>query len=371
MQARTYDIPGVGRAATTQVHVDTEPGFVAEQLHAGNAIVLLDPALLANPGVRRLLAVSDPTILVVLLDSSEATKSIETLQRFNIDVLDTKSAGWVIGGGSLINFAYYAFARRREADPGFRVVCLPSNTMAMCDVAIGSLGLLNDDHSGRKNAVRRTCDPDDIFLCRWLLATGDLAMQQEGIIEVVKHALFQDPASLPQLAQTFCADVPDIDDLFECAVAGLVLKAGVMRVLARDPRHVAARVLSYGHLHATALEEALSFEPRHAWAVLFGLLVDLHLEGLDHPRDVLISQVTRWSRGQDFGAFWQPETVASVVDKLRGAALTVLSPRRTLRAPATTLDELDTTDLRLLSIDAIEHAIVEVGGLLAGDAEAR
>lgn len=111
MLPRTYDVPGMGRMATTKVHAGAEPEVVAALLWNGDALVLLDPALLANPGVLRLLSVSDPTISIVLLDSNETTKSVEMLQRFNNDTLEARSAGWVIGGGSLINFAYYAFAR--------------------------------------------------------------------------------------------------------------------------------------------------------------------------------------------------------------------------------------------------------------------
>jgi 3-dehydroquinate synthase len=181
----------------------------------------------------------------------------------------------IVGGGTVINFGYYFCAEttmRRQC----RAIVFPTNSMALCDVALGSTGYLND--GARKNILKHIFDPDFITLVPDFFQHVPVAILKEGLAEAVKHGLLQSRFLLQESLNLIADPNPDPADVIALSVKTMKLKGLIM---AQDPppkRGWIYDLLAYGHLHAHALEAATDFQLSHGQAVLLGLAMDQCLE---------------------------------------------------------------------------------------------
>ncbi|MBI1327643.1 MAG: hypothetical protein GC136_08390 [Alphaproteobacteria bacterium] len=243
-------------------------------------LILIDKAVSENPSVRELLD-NKGAAGIVFFQCDEHLKSIaDYAQNCSIIPDLPYESVVVIGSGVLLNFAYYFLADKYQQqlqDGTLKVVVAPTNTMAIADVAIGSLGLMNDNF--QKNAVRKYCDPDIVLLDKALFMASPLSQQADGCVEVLKHALMQDEGAIEQAARAFLRLEKNPETLYRLAHQGLQQKSLIQDVFLTTERKDTSILLSYGHLVAHAIEEQSGFAVPHSSAVFVGLLCDLLLMG--------------------------------------------------------------------------------------------
>lgn len=178
----------------------------------------------------------------------------------------------LIGGGALINLGTYYSATRPFPH---HLSIVPTTTMAIADVAVGGLGLLNDD-AGRKNAIRAVRDPNKIVLCDRFFEDTPLEVRSEGLVEVAKHAVVQCPSSASRFLNGFADNVTPANAL-DIALTGIELKGATLRLTASMNADDIEFFLSYGHLHAHAIEEIHKGSVSHGTCVAVGICIDLLL----------------------------------------------------------------------------------------------
>ena len=268
------------------------------------AIVLLDRAV-SQTEFHCQISESDITIII---DSSEHIKSVDFLNKLiveNQQSLGEIDALIVIGGGSILNLGTALASQlcklsdsgisdNHSKQPNFHFILIPTNVLAMADVAYGSLGLLNKDSV--KNALRILYDPDSIILDTRYLVDLPLTQKKQGIAECLKHALLQDSsnnANAPRLSdclRLLSSYSPDVESIFLCIWKTINAKADIIRAI-NSGNNIAANLLSYGHVDAEPREAASNFQLAHGDAVLLGLAIELLLAGpsdaLDKVRAVL------------------------------------------------------------------------------------
>lgn len=213
-------------------------------------------------------------------------------------------------------------------------IVVPTTILALADVAYGSKGNMNMQNAehhialgviAQKNQSRALAelflsssgiqkhgwklyrDPDEIFASAAYIQTLPVEEIKRGLSEVLKHALLQDQSTdygaLNGLARVFrgiisspkrdfrgmprLSDVvgqiknPDPSVCFDLAMQTMFAKSCILRMDVMEESWVAG-LLSYGHLHAHALEMASDFKIGHGESVFLGILIDLKLAGSEH-----------------------------------------------------------------------------------------
>lgn len=225
----------------------------------------------------------------VVLEETQAGEWIK--QRSVFDALMEKFSRFapnhvvIIGGGTVINLGLFIASEFVPGSPGQvgeRGLCtiLPTNTMAIADVALGGLGLLNGT-DGRKNAYRQKRDPDFIFLFSEYVESSPVNVRREGIVEVLKHCILQRKSLIPETLKLYLDVDLEASAAFDSAKLGLTLKSEVLQLGAAYSEDDIEFVLSYGHLHAHVIEEHWGGQVPHSYCVFVGLLLDLLLSKVD------------------------------------------------------------------------------------------
>lgn len=217
--------------------------------------------------------------VVYKLQGGEELKSLDNFFR-HIEALKNYTDMDVVicGSGALINMALYAVG---ELDgDNTEITIIPSNTMAIADVALGSLGMMNTRTA--KNSVRHVVDPSQIVVSQKLFEEAPTNAQTDGMIELIKHSVVQDAEIFTPSVKAFLGTTYETKDLFELAVRALELKLDVQCAELSNGRSDVRAILNYGHSHAHVLETIYDFQIPHSIAVYAGLILDLRLAG---PKD--------------------------------------------------------------------------------------
>ena len=204
-----------------------------------------------------------------------AGESFKSLKSFNAllstlqsaDILNP-SLAIIIGGGTVCNCAGFVASIWK----GMQQLVIPTTYTAMCDVAVGSLHMLNS--GADKNGLRVYNDPMGIILDDRYINSLPLNERRNGLVETVKHALTQDADTFDELEKSIEeGTVFDNQPLFDLAIRTALLKS---ELLGEDPHgdHTEA-ILNYGHVIAHMIESASNYSISHGEAVSLGILVEL------------------------------------------------------------------------------------------------
>lgn len=219
-------------------------------------------------------------------DASERVKSIEFVDQV-ISKLPVKENYRlaVMGAGALINVVSFIASTLKENGARVQLFIFPSNSMSICDVAFGSLGLINSGK--KKNAIRRMIDPEQIIISKEIFFSSPVEVRTDGLIEVAKHALFQNcPLFMPSFRGFLELD-NDISCQFSLALEGLKMKSEVIELKNKKDLQIRA-VFNYGHAFAHFLEEHSDYQYSHTNAVFMGILLDLELAGFSNLVDRIV-----------------------------------------------------------------------------------
>lgn len=258
-----------------------------------------------------------------------------------------------IGGGTILNLCTFIAASLEDGGIFIpphktyaqlnvasirKLVVVPTTILSVADVAYGSKGNINtksekshplmdifDAAHGKNRAGERVQkhgwklyrDPDEIYVDPDYIKTLPPGEIKRGLSEVLKHALLQDDGGYigaplktllrdpvetwrgtrwrfaPSLDITLAqmrSGKPDPAACLWLALQTMYVKAGMLGVDKSEERWPAA-LLSYGHLHAHAMEMASDYKIGHAEAVYVGMLIDLKLAGSvrDYQRILSVS----------------------------------------------------------------------------------
>lgn len=212
-----------------------------------------------------------------------------------------------------------------------KLVLVPTTILAIADVAYGSKGnidMQNGENSlnmeillqrginipsyalqgaiQQKHGWKLYRDPDEIFVSPAYIESLPKEEVLRGLSEVLKHALLQDLSfRTPQFLSSLFRDrrgdddwsmdmrcIPSLADTFQqlrnggenrmqCLRLSMQTMYAKSLILGADKWEESwiASLLSYGHLHAHAIEAASNYAIVHGESVFIGMMVDLKLGG--------------------------------------------------------------------------------------------
>ncbi|MEX2501649.1 MAG: 3-dehydroquinate synthase [Trueperaceae bacterium] len=169
-----------------------------------------------------------------------------------------------LGGGVVGDLAGFVAASYLR---GVGLLQAPTSLLAMADAAIGGKTGLNLPEG--KNLLGAFWRPRAVLMDVRTLATLPPAQVTEGLAEVLKHGLLNDPELTTAVTEGQLAADADPDQLIRWVAASAAVKADVV---ARDEHEGGVRAhLNLGHTVAHALEAASAHRLSHGSAVAWGL----------------------------------------------------------------------------------------------------
>jgi 3-dehydroquinate synthase len=240
--------------------------------------IMVDKAVIATRPYLDLLQVvtksSGKVPHVILVEGGEASKTPKVYSEVLGAMLTHGKIGTsvVVGGGAILNSCGYAastYNRGRGA-----LIYVPTTTMAISDVAIGSKTSINCSDGGRshKNIVGTYYNPTAVLLDSRYLDTLPVEHIKSGLVECWKHGICQSSDLETQAAALLMAEHPILDEVYAVAKHAMCLKSDVLSI---DPWEVeSGRILQYGHRAAHALEGISEFTLTHGQAVMVGIMLE-------------------------------------------------------------------------------------------------
>ena len=235
-------------------------------------------------------------------DWANASKLLVRLSQLGVD---RSSVLIALGGGvttDLGGFLASVYMR------GIRFVLLPTSLLAMVDASIGSKSGL--DVGGAKNLAGLFCRPELIGIWPGFLKTLPESEVQQGVAEMLKHALIASKAHWESLSVAKQKVMSEFLKAGPDALAWIRESARIKHeiVLADPLEHGRRALLNFGHTVGHAVESAFMEASKpigHGQAVLFGMRVELilaeSLTGFDRGREV-DAVLSDWSEPLDLGS---------------------------------------------------------------------
>lgn len=260
----------------------TEPfSHIQDTYKSGSVLTMVDASLLANERVASLCNQMRDCNLgpILALSGGEQVKAIRRYPSNRARIpRDDYSSVLVIGSGSFINFAYFAIADVFLSDSDQQkldVIVVPCNAMSIADVAVGSLGLMND--GPEKNSLRKYCDPTFVILSENIFNESPLSQRSDGQIEVLKLAMLQNSRLYEDSLLAYLKPESCESKLFQTACRGLEEKVLLQDRILSSGQSEYGIMLNYGHLVAHALESFSNYGVAHSSAVFIGLICEMLL----------------------------------------------------------------------------------------------
>lgn len=170
-----------------------------------------------------------------------------------------------LGGGVTIDLAGFTAATFLRGVPW---VALPTSLLAAVDAGVGGKTAVNTPAG--KNLVGAFHAPAAVLIDLALLETLPLPEWQNGLAEMVKHAIIADKTYLDDLLLLWRrGELPEDIALGRAIHRSVQIKA---RVTAEDPRETNLRqVLNLGHTIGHAIERVSDYRIGHGFAVAIGI----------------------------------------------------------------------------------------------------
>ena len=239
--------------------------------------------IVGDAAVRRTI----PDIPSLWLETSEQTKTLETVQRiwdFLFEQRFTRHGLLVcIGGGVLTDLGGFAAATYKR---GIDYINVPTTLLAMIDASTG--GKTGCNYHGLKNSIGVFHTPVDTYICADWLKTLPAHAFLSGYAEMLKHAILSDEIEWNRLLQ-YNLDKMDTEAILPFIERSIAFK---QRIVDADSQEKGLRkILNFGHTFGHALEEIqMDYGTLpHGYAVLYGMIAELYLSVtmLDCPKEPL------------------------------------------------------------------------------------
>ncbi len=205
----------------------------------------------------------------IMLPDGEESKSLANylylVERVLSRGVDERSVFVSLGGGVVCNVCGFVASTIYR---GLNLIHLPTTLMAQCDAAISHKQAINGQKG--KNLIGSYYSPRLVAVDVEVLSTLSERLLRDGMAEVLKHALGQDPAYI-DLLLSHPGDLRDLDFLERVVRRNVDLKCELAQT---DPKEVReAMVLQYGHTVGHAVEHLSGYSFYHGESVAVGMMV--------------------------------------------------------------------------------------------------
>jgi 3-dehydroquinate synthase len=221
-------------------------------------------------GLSRRLKAMGYNIHLIVMPDGEGSKSLSRYVQLTERVLslgvDEQSVFVSVGGGVVCNVCGFIASTIYR---GLNLIHLPTSLMAQCDAAISHKQAINGQ-SG-KNMVGSYYSPRTVLVDVETLTTLEPRLIHDGLAEVIKHALCQDPAYVDYLMGYRGDCVRDLDFLEQVIRRNIRLKC---ELSVDDPKELAhGAVLQYGHTLGHPVEHLSGYTLYHGESVAIGMVI--------------------------------------------------------------------------------------------------
>ncbi len=205
----------------------------------------------------------------IVMAEGEASKSlanyVELVERIP-DLSIAKNSTLVsLGGGAVCNVAGFLASTLYR---GVELIHIPTTLMAQADAAISHKQGINGSRG--KNLIGAYYAPSKIVVDVDVLQTLRPEQIRDGLAEVIKHALAQDPAYLEGLLQ-------HTGESFDALFLEWVVRRNIelkCELIALDPKETReGMILQYGHTVGHPIEYLSGYRMTHGKAVAVGMVV--------------------------------------------------------------------------------------------------
>ncbi len=207
---------------------------------------------------------------LITMPDGETSKSLASFTELTERVLrlgvDERSVFVSVGGGVVCNVCGFIASCIYR---GLNLVHLPTSLMAQCDAAISHKQAINGAHG--KNMVGSYYSPRMVLVDVDTLATLPERLIPDGLSEVLKHALCQEPEYVEYLMNYRGDFVRDLDFLEQVVTKNVRLKCELVH---QDPKeHTVGMVMQYGHTLGHPVEHMSGYQLYHGESVAIGMIV--------------------------------------------------------------------------------------------------
>lgn len=238
-------------------------------------VIITDNHLFSSLGIMLQRILQNQGLSAELLDftAGEIHKTRETKQQLE-DQLLQKYYGRdtcliALGGGvvtDLVGFLGATYCR------GIPVIYIPTTLLSMVDASIGGKTGVNTPHG--KNLIGTFTQPHAVLIDTNMLTTLPNDEWQNGIVEIIKHALIAD-RDLFFYLQHNSAKLRHPDVLMQMIYRSCLIKKTIVE---KDEKENDIRqLLNFGHTIGHAIETIENYRISHGKAVAIGLLVESYL----------------------------------------------------------------------------------------------
>jgi len=234
----------------------------------------------------------------VVIPAGERSKSMATAVALAEELLQRgadRSSGLIaLGGGvvgDLTGFVASIFMR------GLPCIHLPTTLLAQVDSSIG--GKTGVDFPAAKNMLGTFHQPKAVFIDLSFLRTLPGDEFKNGLAEIVKCAVIDDPGLLELLEEKAALLTPDgePDALVPIVTRTFEIKKKIVEI--DEQEHGLRRILNFGHTMGHAIEAEADYAIPHGEAVSIGMAAALalserlgHLPAADRDRIIRILEKT-------------------------------------------------------------------------------
>ena len=247
---------------TSKLLIGEKMDNLSQYLPSANVVIITDTNLY------RLYAQKFPDVPVITIETGEGIKTLKTVE-FIIDKLielqvDRHSFLLGIGGGVVCDITgFVASVYMRGIDFGF----VSTSLLSQVDASIGGKNGVN--FSAYKNLIGTFNQPQFVICDTEMLATLPNIEIQNGMAEIIKHALIADKEMLQLIADNTDKILNlDTDILPLLIEKNIKIKA---KIVASDEKEQGKRkILNFGHTLAHAIETVTHIP--HGQAVAIGMV---------------------------------------------------------------------------------------------------
>lgn len=222
--------------------------------------------------------IEDNKIQPIILKSVEDTVKTKPfldkiLRDYNLEEMQNITL-IVVGGGLIMNVGAY-IAERISAN----LILFPTTVLAMADSSGGKVRV-NFVASNRayKHFYKSFYEPNAMFFDNRFLLSLPKKQIQIGLVEIIKHGLFQSSKLYNFLLKTSDKMFSDVSKLKKAVLWAANLKKICMDIDVEENENGSRRILRGGHDFSDRLEEDLRLEIPHGIAVAIGIINQLEME---------------------------------------------------------------------------------------------
>jgi len=281
----SYDIY-IGKAI-----VDRMGLLLAKHNWAGRYMIITDSSVSALHGTRVQGILRELGLTVDMIDfpAGEASKNIQTTLRICDTLMemgiDRTSALIALGGGVVGDMAGFVASIYMRGIPYIQV---PTTLLAQVDSSIG--GKTGIDLAIGKNILGTFYQPKGVFIDLAFLKTLKPQELQNGLAEIVKYGIIDDPELLNTL-ETKGQDIRNgnVDLLKEIVTNSCRIKKGIIEI--DETEKGIRRILNFGHTIGHAIETESGYTIPHGDAVSMGMAAEAILS--EHMQYLSAEELTR------------------------------------------------------------------------------